>query len=181
MRASRAARMFFIAYEKTAEDGSDRADRPITFVFNGGPGAAAIWLHMGCVGPKVVQMAAEGAPPAPPYKLLDNPNTWLDMTDLVLIDPVGTGYSRPEGDPQGAREFYGVRGDVEGVSDFIRIYLTKYQRWMSPKFLCGESYGTTLRGGIERTPSRSLRHRSQRDLPHLDRAEFSDAGLRRRQ
>ncbi|MBC8105699.1 MAG: peptidase S10, partial [Anaerolineae bacterium] len=139
------AKMFFVAYEKQADEGSDRADRPITFVFNGGPGAAAIWLHMGCVGPKVVEMGRDGAPPAPPYKLLDNAYTWLDKTDLVLIDPVGTGYSRPE---QGVRDFYGVRGDIDGVSDFIRIYLTRYQRWLSPKFLCGESYGTTRAAGL---------------------------------
>ena len=142
------AKMFFIAYEKNADEKSDRADRPITFVFNGGPGAAAIWLHMGCVGPKVVVMGKDGAPPAPPYRLEDNPYTWLDTTDLVLIDPVGTGYSRPEGDPQRARDFYGVRGDIDAVSDFIRIYLTKYQRWLSPKFLCGESYGTTRAAGL---------------------------------
>lgn len=142
------AKMFFVAYEKTADENSDRADRPITFVFNGGPGAAAIWLHMGCVGPKVVVLPDDGAPPSPPYKLQDNPYTWLDTTDLVLIDPVGTGYSRPEGDPQRARDFYGVRGDIDGVSDFIRIYLTKYQRWLSPKFLCGESYGTTRAAGL---------------------------------
>ncbi|CAN5428659.1 peptidase S10 [soil metagenome] len=142
------AKIFFVAYEKTAADDSDRADRPVTFVFNGGPGAAAIWLHMGCVGPKVVALAEGGAPPAPPYHLQDNPYTWLSTTDLVLIDPVGTGYSRPEGDPQRARDFYSVRGDIDGVSDFIRIYLTKYQRWLSPKFLCGESYGTTRAAGL---------------------------------
>lgn len=142
------AKMFFVAYERTGGEDTDRANRPITFVFNGGPGAAAIWLHMGCVGPKVVVSGQEGAPPAPPYKLNDNAYTWLDTTDLVLIDPVGTGYSRPEGDPQRARDFYGVRGDIDGVSDFIRIYLTKYLRWMSPKFLCGESYGTTRAAGL---------------------------------
>jgi carboxypeptidase C (cathepsin A) len=142
------AKMFFVAYEKDAAEGADRGDRPITFVFNGGPGAASIWLHMGCVGPKVVVVPDNGAPPAPPYKLADNPNTWLGETDLVLIDPVGTGYSRAEGDAAKNREFYGVRGDVDSVSEFIRMYLTEYQRWLSPKFLLGESYGTTRAAGL---------------------------------
>jgi carboxypeptidase C (cathepsin A) len=142
------AKMFFIAYDKDAPADSDRADRPITFVFNGGPGAAAIWLHLGTAGPKRVVLPDDGAPPSPPYKLADNTQTWLDFTDLVFIDPVGTGYSRPEGDPQRAREFYSVRGDIDAVSDFIRIYLTSYQRWLSPKFLAGESYGTFRAAGL---------------------------------
>src|SRR3954451_1479065 len=142
------AKMFFIAYEKDAPGDSPRADRPVTFVFNGGPGAAAIWLHLGTAGPKRVVVPDDGAPPSPPYKLADNPQTWLDFTDLVFIDPVGTGYSRPEGDPQRAREFYSVRGDIDAVSDFIRIYLTSYQRWLSPKFLAGESYGTFRAAGL---------------------------------
>ena len=139
-------RMFFVAYTKSAPDDSDYSDRPVTFVFNGGPGAAAIWLHLGTAGPKRVVLPNDGAPPSPPYKLEDNASSWLDLTDLVLIDPVGTGYSRPE--PDKGREFYGVRGDLDSVSDFIRIYLTKYQRWLSPKFLAGESYGTTRAAGL---------------------------------
>lgn len=142
------AKMFFIAYEKDAPPDSTRADRPVTFVFNGGPGAAAIWLHLGTAGPKRVVLPDDGAPPSPPYSLSENPQTWLDFTDLVFIDPVGTGYSRAEGDPQRAREFYSVRGDIDAVSDFIRIYLTSYQRWLSPKFLAGESYGTFRAAGL---------------------------------
>jgi carboxypeptidase C (cathepsin A) len=95
-----------------------------------------------------VVLPDDGAPPSPPYKLADNPQTWLSFTDMVFIDPIGTGYSRPEGDPQRAREFYSVRGDLDSVSDFIRIYLTSYQRWLSPKFLAGESYGTFRAAGL---------------------------------
>ncbi len=141
-------KMFFIAYEKDAPADSDHSDRPVTFVFNGGPGAASIWLHMGCVGPKVAVVPDNGAPPTPPYTLADNPNTWLDTTDIVLIDPMGTGYSRAEGDAAKNREFYGVRGDIDSVSEFIRIWVTNYQRWLSPKFLAGESYGTTRAAGL---------------------------------
>ncbi len=161
------AHIFYVAYEKMAggslnsstRSSSDttepvaplsenqmRANRPITFIFNGGPGAASIWLHMGVGGPKRVVVPEDGSPPAPPYKLADNPYSWLDVTDMVFIDPVGTGYSRAEKDRD--KEFYGARGDIESVSDFIRTYLTDHQRWLSPKFLLGESYGTTRAAGL---------------------------------
>ncbi|HEY7115561.1 MAG TPA: hypothetical protein VH475_03185 [Tepidisphaeraceae bacterium] len=135
------ANFFYVAYEKTGDDIAVEK-RPITFVFNGGPGAAAIWLHLGTAGPKRVELAADGLPGNPPYRLIDNPSTWLVQTDLVFIDPVGTGYSRPAEGVKG-EEFYGVQQDIDSVSEFIRLYLVKGQRWASPKFVAGESYGTT--------------------------------------
>ena len=141
------ARIFFVAYERTRGAGDDVAARPLTFVFNGGPGAASLWLHLGTAGPKRVVLPADGTPPAPPYKLQANEHSWLDVTDLVFIDPVGTGFSRPaEGEK--SREWFGVTGDVESVGEFIRIFLTLYDRWPSPKFLAGESYGTTRAAGL---------------------------------
>jgi carboxypeptidase C (cathepsin A) len=135
------ANFFFVAYEKNLE-GGDKSERPITYVFNGGPGAAAVWLHMGTAGPKRVSLQEEGQVPAPPYRLVENDYSWLDLTDLVFIDPVGTGYSRPAAGEKG-EQFWGTREDVTSVGDFIRLYTTKYERWLSPKFLAGESYGTT--------------------------------------
>jgi carboxypeptidase C (cathepsin A) len=135
------ANIFFIAYTMDTPAATDAA-RPITFVFNGGPGAASVWLHLGCAGPVCVQLTPDGDVTPPPYKLVDNPQTWLTATDLVFIDPVGTGYSRSTpGTPDS--KFYGVQQDVESVGNFIRLYTTMYQRWGSPKFLAGESYGTT--------------------------------------
>lgn len=133
------ADMFFVAYVKDQEE--DRSQRPITFAFNGGPGASSVWLHLGAVGPKRVLVSQEYKPLSPPYKLLANEYGWLDLTDLVFIDPVGTGYSRPAPgkDP---KQFYGVKGDMESVGEFIRLYTTKFKRWPSPKFIVGESYGT---------------------------------------
>src|SRR5947199_8672487 len=113
------ANFFFVAYEKLLE-GADRNDRPITFVFNGGPGAAAVWLHMGTAGPKRVQLLDEGQAPPPPYRWVDNQYSWLDLTDMVFIDPVGTGYSRPAPGQKG-EQFWGVREDVTSVGDFIRL------------------------------------------------------------
>jgi carboxypeptidase C (cathepsin A) len=134
------ADFFFIAY--TRMPAGEPAMRPITFVFNGGPGAAAVWLHLGAVGPQRVKLGPDGIPGPPPHTLIPNDQTWLDTTDLVFIDPVGTGYSRPA-EGQKASDFYGVKQDVDSVADFIRLYLTRYERWDSPKFLAGESYGTT--------------------------------------
>jgi carboxypeptidase C (cathepsin A) len=136
------ASFFFVAYERIAATDTPVEARPITFVFNGGPGAAAIWLHIGTAGPKVVQLNEEGYPPRPPYRLIDNPDTWLTRTDLVFIDPVGTGFSRPAEGVKG-EEFFGVRQDIDSVSEFIRLYLSRAGRWASPKFIAGESYGTT--------------------------------------
>src|SRR6266853_2153401 len=134
------ARIFFMAY--TLDDVGNRAHRPLTFSFNGGPGSASVWLHLGAIGPRRVPMNPDGTMPAPPYALVDNQQTWLDQTDLVFIDPVGTGYSRAAR-PELASRFFGLQGDIESVGEFIRMYLTRYERWTSPLFLAGESYGTT--------------------------------------
>ena len=134
------ANLFFIAY--TLDGVADPAKRRITFSFNGGPGSSSVWLHLGALGPKRVRMMDSGALPAAPYTLETNSGTWLDETDLVFIDPVGTGYSRAA-KPDLAKKYYSVSGDIESVGEFIRLYLGKYQRWLSPLFLAGESYGTT--------------------------------------
>ncbi|TVQ33569.1 MAG: peptidase S10 [Phycisphaeraceae bacterium] len=140
------ANIFHIAYIKDGVE--DPATRPITFVFNGGPGSSSVWLHMGTAGPRRVLMGDDdGAQPDPPHALADNPWTWLTATDLVFIDPVGTGYSRPAGDGEQA-DFSGLEEDIESVGDFIRLYITREQRWRSPKFLAGESYGTTRAAGL---------------------------------
>jgi len=139
------AEFFFVAYSK---DGiNDPARRPLTFSFNGGPGSASVWLHLGVLGPRRVQMEFDGGLPKPPYQLTDNEFSLLDQTDLVFIDPVSTGYSRPvEG--QKAKDFHAFKKDIESVGDFIRLYTTRYNRWLSPKFLIGESYGTTRASGL---------------------------------
>lgn len=139
------ANLFFIAYTKDGE--ADPAKRPILFSFNGGPGSASLWLHMGALGPKIVQMTDEGNTLAPPYKYTDNPNTWLDKADIVFIDPMMTGYTRPAG-KSSQNEFTGYDNDIRFVGDFIRLYLTRFSRWSSPKFIAGESYGTTRAAGL---------------------------------
>lgn len=139
------AKMFFIAY--TRESAGDTQKRPVTFSFNGGPGSSSIWLHMGCLGPRRAALTDDGDAPPPPYKLEDNAHSWLDDSDLVFIDPVSTGYSRPE-PGEDAKKFHGYDEDIQSVGEFIRLYTTKYQRWLSPKFLVGESYGTTRAAGL---------------------------------
>jgi len=139
------AQFFFIAY--TRDDVEDRAKRPITFAFNGGPGSSSVWLHMGALGPRRVVLKEDGQMPPPPFRLTDNEYSLLDVTDLVFIDPISTGYSRPvEG--QKPREWHGFKKDISSVGDFIRLYTTRYNRWLSPKFLAGESYGTTRASGL---------------------------------
>ncbi|HZU45576.1 MAG TPA: peptidase S10 [Terriglobales bacterium] len=138
------AEMFFVAYTL---DGADPTTRPLTFAFNGGPGSASIWLHMGALGPRKVVLQPEGWQPAAPYRLEDNANSPLDRTDLVLVDAIGTGFSRPA-DTRAAKKFWGVKGDIESFSEFIRMYISRYERWSSPLFLFGESYGTTRSAGI---------------------------------
>ncbi|HTP88577.1 MAG TPA: hypothetical protein VMJ34_16600 [Bryobacteraceae bacterium] len=139
------AHIFFMAY--TLDGVSDKLKRPLMFSFNGGPGSASVWLHLGAVGPKRVVMLPDGEMPAPPFHLADNEYTWLDQTDLVFIDPVGTGYSRAE-KPELNKEFWSLKGDIQSVGEFIRLYLTRYERWTSPLFLVGESYGTTRAAGL---------------------------------
>jgi carboxypeptidase C (cathepsin A) len=139
------ANVFFVAYTKSGVE--DAARRPITFAFNGGPGSSAVWLHLGLLGPRRVVLGDDGEPPAPPYRLTDNEDTLFDLTDLVFIDPVTTGYSRAT-DPQNAKRFHGVEEDVQSVAAIIRLYTTRFGRWDSPKFLAGESYGTTRAAGL---------------------------------
>ncbi len=139
------ASVFFVAY--TRDDVKDPSARPITFSFNGGPGSSSVWLHLGVLGPKRVLMDDHGFPLPPPGKLVDNEYSILDETDLVFIDPVGTGYSRAvEGEKP--KPFQGFKGDIESVGDFIRLFVTRFKRWISPKFLIGESYGTTRAAGL---------------------------------
>ena len=138
------AEMFFVAYTL---DGQDAAKRPVTFAFNGGPGSSTIWLHMGALGPRKVVLQPEGFMPPAPYHIEDNPYTLLDKTDLVLIDAIGTGFSRAA-DAEMFKKFWGVKGDIEAFSEFIRLYITRNERWSSPLYILGESYGTTRAAGI---------------------------------
>jgi len=138
------AEMFYVAYTL---DGQDAAKRPLTFAFNGGPGSASIWLHMGALGPRKVVLQPDGFMPPAPYHIEDNTSTLLDKSDLVLIDAIGTGFSRAE-NAELMKKFWGVKGDIEAFSEFIRLYITRNERWSSPLFLFGESYGTTRSAGI---------------------------------
>lgn len=135
------ADFFFVAYEKLPKV-DEPSTRPITFVFNGGPGAAAVWLHLGTAGPRRVDLTENGDAPPPPYRTVENEFTWLDATDMVFIDPVNTGFSRPA-QGEDPKQFFGLDEDARAVGNFIRLYTTRYERWASPKFLAGESYGTT--------------------------------------
>ena len=139
------AAFFFIAY---ALEGSEPVNtRALTFSFNGGPGSSSVWLHLGLLGPQRVVTDDTGLAPPPPYALCDNEYTLLTHSDLVFIDPVGTGHSRMlENDK--ATEFHEFQRDLDSVGEFIRLYLTRYDRWASPKYLIGESYGTTRAAGL---------------------------------
>src|ERR1035438_9719931 len=130
------AEMFYVAYTL---DGQDAAKRPLTFAFNGGPGSASIWLHMGALGPRKVVLQPDGFMPPAPYHIEDNAYTLLDKSDLVIIDAIGTGFSRAA-DAELMKKFWGVKGDIEAFSEFIRLYITRNERWSSPLFLFGESY-----------------------------------------
>jgi carboxypeptidase C (cathepsin A) len=141
------ANVFFMAY--TLDGVADPAKRPLMFSFNGGPGSASVWLHLGVLGPRRVDMGEEGWMPPAPYRLVDNEHTWLDFTDMVFIDPVGTGFSRAATAELG-RKFWGLQGDIRSVGDFIRLYLSRHERWASPLFVVGESYGTTRAAGLAR-------------------------------
>ena len=154
------ASFFFTAYTLKAakkNDPRNSAPRPITFSFNGGPGSSSVWLHLGILGPQRVACDEMGRAPPPPYALVDNEHTLLTESDLVFIDPVGTGHSRmAEGEK--ATEFHEYQRDLDSVGEFIRLYLTRYGRWGSPKYLIGESYGTTRAAGL------SLHLQSKHDL-----------------
>ena len=139
------ARIFYVAY--TRDDAGEKAKRPLMFSFNGGPGSASVWLHLGALGPKRVDMPSDAAFAKPPFHLVDNEQTWLGATDLVFIDPVGTGFSRAA-KPELNTKFHSLKGDIESVGEFIRLYLTREERWGSPLYLVGESYGTTRASGL---------------------------------
>ena len=138
------ANVFFVAYTK---DGVPAGSRPLAFAYNGGPGSASVFVHMGLFGPKRVQMGDDGFQPAPPYELVDNEDSILDVADVVVIDAVTTGWSRMVEGEDG-KNFHGVRQDIEAFSDFIRLYLGRFNRWASPKYLMGESYGTVRSAGV---------------------------------
>jgi len=141
------AGLFFIAYTLNNGNGKSAAPRPITFSFNGGPGSSSVWLHLGILGPQRVATDEMGNAPPPPYALVDNEHTLLADSDLVFIDPVGTGHSRmAEGEK--VAEFHDYQRDLDAVGDFIRLYLTRFGRWDAPKYVIGESYGTTRAAGL---------------------------------
>jgi len=138
------AKIFFVYYKK---DGEEPGKRPVTFAFNGGPGSSSVWLHLGVLGPRRVLLADDGTSLGPPYQYVNNEYSWLDKTDIVFIDPVSTGYSAPASG-ENPNQFHGYVEDVHSVGSFIRYFLSKYERWASPKFLAGESYGTTRAAGL---------------------------------
>lgn len=145
------AELFFTAYTagELDEEGEPKVDhdRPITFCFNGGPGSSSVWLHLGMLGPRRISLPDDASFAAPPYDLIDNKYSLLDKTDLVFIDPVGTGYSRPsKGEKKD--QFHGLEEDLRSVSQFIHDYTSKYKRWSSPKYILGESYGGLRAGGL---------------------------------
>ncbi len=143
------AAIFSIAY-LAGSDGAPE-DRPVTFVWNGGPGSSSVWLHMGAFGPRRVITPSDGSDVgAPPYRVVDNAHSLLDVTDLVFVDPVGTGYSRALGKTD-ASDFHGLKEDAESVAEFMRIWITENGRWNSPKFIAGESYGGTRAAQIVET------------------------------
>lgn len=139
------ANLFFVAYTKNGVD--DTTKRPLTFVYNGGPGSSTVWLHMGGLAPKRVKMLEDGGMPKPPFDLVENEYTWLTETDLVFVDPVDTGFSRGTSEEE-SKAAKGVKGDIATVGEFIRMYLVRNARWQSPLFLAGESYGTFRSAGL---------------------------------
>ena len=141
------ASFFYTAYTK--DDVANLAKRPLSFIYNGGPGSASMWTHMG-LGPKRVLLTDDGHGLASPYQSVENGDTFLDATDMVFVDAIGTGFSRPAAG-EAAAQFYGVTQDAQWFSDFIYQYLTRNERWASPKFLIGESYGTTRSAQLSQT------------------------------
>ncbi len=139
------ASVFYVAYTRLGE--TNKAARPITFCFNGGPGSSSVWLHLGALGPRRVKMNPDGTLPPPPFQMTDNNYSLLNACDLVFIDPVATGYSRPTGD-QKPNDFFGNSQDLDSVGEFIRLWTTRHDRWLSPKYLCGESYGVFRAAGL---------------------------------
>ena len=139
------ASIFYVAY--TRQDVKSHAARPVTFCFNGGPGSASVWLHLGALGPRRATMTEDGSEPAPPFQMVDNEYSLLDNSDLVFIDPVATGFSRVTKDEK-ADEFFGNDADLSCIGEFIRLWTTRHDRWLSSKYLCGESYGVFRAAGL---------------------------------
>jgi carboxypeptidase C (cathepsin A) len=139
------ASFFFTAY--TLDGVDDAATRPIVFAFNGGPGSSSVWLHLGVLGPRIVELDEKGNGVSTPGRMIDNDHTLLTHADLVFIDPVSTGFTRAI-DKDEEKAYHHFEKDIEAVGDFVRRYLTTYERWASPKFLAGESYGTTRSAGL---------------------------------
>jgi carboxypeptidase C (cathepsin A) len=139
------ANIFYVAYTLVTE--ADAARRPIMFCFNGGPGASAVWLHLGGLGPRRAKVNPDGSLPPPPFELVANEHTILPVSDLVFIDPVSTGYSRAAKDEK-PDQFFGKDPDIAAMAEFIRLYATRNTRWRSPKYLCGESYGVFRAAGL---------------------------------
>src|SRR6267378_8665771 len=132
--------LYYTAYTRT--DAKDASQRPISFIYNGGPGSASAWLHMGAFGPRRIVTTDAAPTPPPPYQLVDNQSSLIDVTDMVFIDPIGTGFSKPVGKGTG-KDFWGVDEDAKALAQFISQYVSRTGRWASPKYLIGESYGTT--------------------------------------
>jgi len=143
------AEVFVVAYTADVAESTAPNRRPVTFAFNGGPGSSSIWLHLGLLGPRRVLMGDAGELLPPPYGLADNEQTLLRHCDLVFIDPVSTGFSRAVKGEK-SKDFHGFGGDIESVGEVIRLWTTRNGRWMSPKYLCGESYGTTRAAALAR-------------------------------
>ena len=139
------ASVFYVAYTRVGR--TNAAARPVTFCFNGGPGSSSVWLHLGALGPRRVKMNENGTLPPPPFGLVDNEYSILDASDLVFIDPVATGFSRAVKDEK-ADQFFGDSADLDSVGEFIRLWTTRHERWLSPKYLCGESYGVFRAAGL---------------------------------
>jgi len=139
------ASVFYVAY--TRRGMTNAAARPVTFCFNGGPGSASLWLHLGALGPRRAKMNPDGSQPPPPFSLVDNQFSILNASDLVFIDPVATGFSRAAKNEKPA-DFFGDSGDLDSVGEFIRLWTTRHERWLSPKYLCGESYGVFRAAGL---------------------------------
>ena len=141
------ASIFFVAYTRLGATNTPDSTRPVTFCFNGGPGSSSVWLHLGALGPRRVKMNPDGTLPKPPFGLVDNEYSLLNTSDLVFIDPVATGFSRVTKDEK-VEQFFSDDSDLDAVGEFIRLWTTRHERWLSPKFLCGESYGAYRSAGL---------------------------------